>query len=83
MERGPDGNTVNKKSSPKAEKSGGGISASARFFDPSGSWFGSPRCPENGDVQKVANGQRKSPLSGWEAAILWLRGLDLNQTSGL
>ena len=50
-----------------------------RFFDPYGSRFGSPRCPENGDVSQSCKSERKSPLSGWKAVILWLRGLDLNQ----
>ena len=50
-----------------------------RFFDPSGSRFGSPRCPGNGDVRKSCKSERKAPLSGWKAVPLWLRGLDLNQ----
>ena len=49
------------------------------FFAPSGSRFGSTRCPENGDVSQSCKSERKSPLSGWKAVILWLRGLDLNQ----
>src|SRR5699024_7209827 len=28
---------------------------------------------------KVAKGQRKTPLSGWKAVLLWLRGLDLSK----
>ena len=50
-----------------------------RFFAPSGSRFGSPRCPGNGDVRKSCKSERKIPLSGWKAVFLWLRGLDLNQ----
>ena len=50
-----------------------------RFFAPSGSRFGSPRCPGNGDVRKSCKSERKAPLSGWKAVLLWLRGLDLNQ----
>ena len=34
---------------------------------------------EMGTSPKVAKGQRKTPLSGWKAMFLWLRGLDLNQ----
>ena len=49
------------------------------FFAPYGSRFGSPRCPENGDVHQSCKKQKKSPLSGWKAVLLWLRGLDLNQ----
>ena len=49
------------------------------FFAPSGSRFGSPRCPGNGDVRKSCKSERKTPLSGWKAVFLWLRGLDLNQ----
>ena len=49
-----------------------------RFFDPYGSRFGSPRCPENGDVSQSCKSERKTPLSGWKAVFLWLRGEDLN-----
>ena len=49
------------------------------FFDPYGSRFGSPKCPENGDVSQSCKSERKTPLSGWKAVFLWLRGLDLNQ----
>ena len=34
---------------------------------------------EMGTSPKVAKRQRKTPLSGWKAVFLWLRGLDLNQ----
>ena len=49
------------------------------FFAPSGSRFGSPRCPGNGDVPQSCKKQKKTPLSGWKAVFLWLRGLDLDQ----
>ena len=49
------------------------------FFAPSGSRFGSLRCPGNRDVPNSCKKQRKTPLSGWKAVFLWLRGLDLNQ----
>ena len=49
------------------------------FFDPYGSRFGSLRCPGNRDVPNSCKKQRKTPLSGWKAVFLWLRGLDLNQ----
>ena len=50
-----------------------------RFFDPYGSWFGSLRCPGNRDVPNSCKRAEKTPLSGWKAVFLWLRGLDLNQ----
>ena len=55
-------------------------SVGSAYFKPRmGHGLGHPGVQKMGMSKKVANGQRKSPLSGWEAAILWLRGLDLNQ----
>ena len=67
-------NFSKKNEGPEAE-----MPPSGTFFAPSGSRFGSNRCPGNGGVRKSYKGKRKSPLSGWKAVFLWLRGLDLNQ----
>ena len=44
-----------------------------------GHGLGHPGVQKMGTSTKVAKRQRKSPLSGWKAVFLWLRGLDLNQ----
>ena len=49
------------------------------FFARMGHGLGHLGVQEMGTSPKVAKGQRKTPLSGWKAVILWLRGLDLNQ----
>ena len=51
----------------------------ARFLPRLGHGLGHPGVREMGTSQKVAEGERKAPLSGWKAVLLWLRGLDLNQ----
>ena len=53
--------------------------AKARFLPRLGHGLGHPGVREMGTSQKVAEGERKAPLSGWKAVLLWLRGLDLNQ----
>ena len=53
--------------------------AKAHFLPRMGHGLGQLDVQEMGTSPKVAKGQRKSPLSGWKAVILWLRGLDLNQ----
>ena len=60
--------------SPEAE-----VPPPSTFFAPSGSRFGSTRCPENRDVPKSCKKAEKAPRSNWKAVLLWLRGLDLNQ----
>ena len=70
---------MRKNFSKKNEDSEAEMPPPGRFFAPSGSRFGSPRCPGNGDVRKSCKSQRKTPFSGWKAVFLWLRGLDLNQ----
>ena len=44
-----------------------------------GHGLGHPGVREMGTSEKVAEGERKAPLSGWKAVFLWLRGLDLKQ----
>ena len=43
-----------------------------------GHGLGHPGVREMGTSPKVAKGERKAPLSGWKAVLLWLRGQDLN-----
>ena len=51
----------------------------ARFLPRMGHGLGHLGVQEMGTSPKVAKRQRKTPLSGWKAVFLWLRGLDLNQ----
>ena len=53
--------------------------AKAHFLPRMGHGLGHLGVQEMGTSPKVAKGQRKTPLSGWKAVFLWLRGLDLNQ----
>ena len=50
-----------------------------QFMPRMGHGLGHPGVQEMGTSPKVAKRQRKTPLSGWKAVFLWLRGLDLNQ----
>ena len=74
-----DGSVVNSpKSLPKARGPGGGNTASGPFLTRLGHGLGHLGVQEMGTSPKVAKGQRKTPLSGWKAVFLWLRGQDSN-----
>ena len=53
--------------------------AKARFLPHLGHGLGQLDVQEMGTSPKSCKRAKKSPLSGWKAVILWLRGLDLNQ----
>ena len=75
MEKVLTGGAVNgRKSLPKGRRSGDGNTASGHVFCPVWVTVWVTPVSGNGDVPKVAEGERKAPLSGWKAVLLWLRG---------